>query len=104
MKNSNHQVTVTLARLPTLADYKRCGLCSGSDDEIKAFGDHIVNALMPQFNDNLRVEYKGDPANSDVKASGMAVVFFECDVDGLEGSWYFPADLFDVRFDLDLKD
>ena len=99
--NSRIQVAVMLKRLPTLEDYKAVHLCGGQD--MKAAGDEIINALMPQFNDNLRVELQTN--GYDWKREGnQSVIHFECDVEGFEGAWCLPADMFTIRDNFDLKD
>ena len=99
-------VTVMLARLPTGEDYKRVGLSSGMFDGYIAEGNQIINALMPQFNDNLRVEWDDNPAliMPDYRQPGDACIHFECDAEGFEGTWYLPADLFTIRDNFNLKD
>ena len=95
------QVTVMLRRLPTVADYKLVGLCSGIDAGIRADGDEIVNALMPQFNDKVRVELSNScPAARD---AGEPVIHLECDVEGFRGAWCLPASLFEIRSSGDMS-
>jgi hypothetical protein len=86
-------VTVMLKRLPTGEDYKRVGLTSGMYQGYIQEGNQIVNALMSQFNDNLRVEFDDNPN----MCNGDPVIHFECDTEGFEGAWYLPADLFEMR-------
>ena len=88
-------VTVMLKRLPTADDYKRVGLVGSANGDAYTLseGNPIVNALMSQFNDNLRVEYD---TNAKL-AAGDPCIHFECDVEGFEGAWYLPADLFEMR-------
>ncbi len=87
-------VTVILARVPTVEDYKRVGLVSGYHKGYKAEGDEVVNALAPQFNGSLRVEWDDNP---DLCDDHSPAINFECGVEGFEGAWYLPADLFTVR-------
>ncbi len=97
------QVTVMLKRLPTLEDYKSVRLCAGTDREQKEYGDNLVNALMPQFNDNLRVELD-DTTYAPSGTFAGNVIHFECDIPDYQGAWCLPADMFTIRGNFDLKD
>ena len=97
-------VTVMLARIPTLSDYKIVGLSGGSDDMQMLFGNSLINELMPQFNGNLLLIQRTIQRPTGPFSNPIDVVSFECNSEGFEGNWILPANMFTVRSKLNLKD
>ena len=95
----NTQVTLTIKRLPTLADYDIVGLSGGTDEEKQEFGDDIFNLIVPQLIGKKWLER--DANSTDRNHDPIDVIYFLIDSlpEGHEyaGYWSLPTDIFTVK-------